>query len=109
MVFTCFFLNLFLGVLTASFEKSSGAALMTLGEKQWNAAQRMMVRLRSALYNWPAKIEHWPAGFPSSNMFLKTRPYYVLCLFYQYRNRWNRPANAQFWSANCKVHSLDLT
>ena len=45
MVFTCFFLNLFLGVLTASFEKSSGAALMTLGEKQWNAAQRMMVRL----------------------------------------------------------------
>ena len=81
MVFTCFFLNLFLGVLTASFEKSSGAALMTLGEKQWNAAQRMMVRLRSALYNWPAKIEHWPAGFQSSNTYLKTRPYFVLPRF----------------------------
>jgi hypothetical protein len=42
LVFTCFFLNLFLGVLTASFEKSSGSALMTLGEKQWKASLRML-------------------------------------------------------------------
>ena len=69
--------------------------------------------LRSALYNWPAKIEHWPADLQRSNIYLKTRPYFVLpqvCLryasFYQYKNRWNRPANAQFWLANCKVHSL---
>ena len=36
--------------------------------------------LRSALYNWPAKIEHWPADLQRSNMYLKTRPYFVLCL-----------------------------
>ena len=35
---------------------------------------------RSALYNWPAKIEHWPADFQSSNKYLKTRPSFALCL-----------------------------
>jgi hypothetical protein len=38
MLFTAFFLNLFLGVLSASFEKSSGAALMTLQQKRWHSA-----------------------------------------------------------------------
>ena len=42
LVFTCFFLNLFLGVLTASFEKSSGSATMMMGEKQWKATQKML-------------------------------------------------------------------
>ena len=42
IVFTCFFLNLFLGVLTASFEKSSGVALRTSGEKAWNSLKRFM-------------------------------------------------------------------
>ena len=44
---------------------------------------QIAVRLRSALYNWPAKIEHWPADFQISNMYLKTRPYFVLCLILQ--------------------------
>ena len=39
LVFTCFFLNLFIGVLSASFEKSNGSATMTLGEKQWVASK----------------------------------------------------------------------
>jgi hypothetical protein len=42
LVFTCFFLNLFLGVLTASFEKSSGMSIMTIGEKQWLGFRRML-------------------------------------------------------------------
>jgi hypothetical protein len=42
VVFTCFFLNLFLGVLSASFEKSSGLAVRTIGEKQWNGTQHML-------------------------------------------------------------------
>eukprot|EP01051_Picozoa_sp_SAG22_P003802 SAG22_NODE_190_length_15715_cov_21.164980_4_plen_2282_part_00 len=46
LIFTCFFLNLFLGVLTVSFEKSKGIAIMTLGEKQWGGTQRML-----ALFN----------------------------------------------------------
>ena len=37
---------------------------------------------------------------------MKTRPYSVLrFVLYGKNNRWNRPANAQFWPANCKVHS----
>eukprot|EP01043_Picozoa_sp_COSAG02_P018299 COSAG02_NODE_852_length_16531_cov_9.899586_2_plen_1882_part_00 len=43
MCFTCFFLNLFIGVLSASFEKSSGASLMSLGEKQWEALRRTLL------------------------------------------------------------------
>ena len=35
---------------------------------------------RSALYNWPTKIEHWPPDLRRSNMYLTTRPYFVLCL-----------------------------
>jgi hypothetical protein len=46
MCFTCFFLNLFIGVLSASFEKSSGASLMSLGEKQWEAVRRTMSAYR---------------------------------------------------------------
>lgn len=46
LVFTCFFLNLFLGVLTASFEKSSGAALTTSGEKSWSGLKRFMHTFR---------------------------------------------------------------
>lgn len=42
ITFTCFFLNLFLGVLSASFEKSSGLALLTIGEKQWNGTRHML-------------------------------------------------------------------
>ena len=42
LVFTCFFLNLFLGVLTASFEKSKGTSIMTIGEKQYFATLRML-------------------------------------------------------------------
>ena len=36
--------------------------------------------LRSALYNWPAKIDHWPADLGRSNLYLKTRPYSALRL-----------------------------
>ena len=36
--------------------------------------------LRSALYNWPAKIEQWPTDFQRLNMYLKTRPYVVRCV-----------------------------
>lgn len=39
LCFTCFFLNLFIGVLSASFAKSSGTSLRLLGEKQWRAVQ----------------------------------------------------------------------
>ena len=39
--------------------------------------------IRSALYNWPAKIEHWPADLHGSNLYLKTRPYSVLRFVYQ--------------------------
>jgi hypothetical protein len=42
LVFTCFFLNLFLGVLSGSFEKSSGVAVMTILEKQWLATLQRM-------------------------------------------------------------------
>eukprot|EP01052_Picozoa_sp_SAG31_P006184 SAG31_NODE_282_length_18516_cov_9.338600_2_plen_1427_part_00 len=42
LVFNCFFLNLFLGVLSASFAKASGTATMTLGEKHWIAECRML-------------------------------------------------------------------
>ena len=55
-----------------SLTKSAGIAAET-------GKQPHMVR--SALYNWPATIEHWPADLHGS-------------------------ANAQFWPANCKVHSL---
>jgi hypothetical protein len=43
ITFTCFFLNLFLGVLSASFEKSSGLAVRTIGEKQWNGTRHMLL------------------------------------------------------------------
>jgi hypothetical protein len=46
LVFTCFFLNLFIGVLSASFEKSSGTSLRTLGEKQWGAVQFTISQFR---------------------------------------------------------------
>ena len=39
-----------------------------------------IIILRSALYNWLAKIDHWPPDLRRSNMYLKTRPYCVLCL-----------------------------
>ena len=45
-VFTCFFLNLFIGVLSASFAKSSGTSLRTLGEKQWVAAKLTVSQFR---------------------------------------------------------------
>ena len=38
------------------------------------------LQLRSVLYNWPAKIEHWPADLETSNLYLKTRPYSELRL-----------------------------
>ena len=47
--------------------------------------KKTLWKLRSALYNWPAKIKHWPADLHGSNLYLKTRPYSVLCLFYQYK------------------------
>lgn len=43
ITFTCFFLNLFLGVLSASFEKSSGLAVRTIGEKQWKGTRHMLL------------------------------------------------------------------
>jgi uncharacterized protein YgiM (DUF1202 family) len=46
LAFTCFFLNLFIGVLSASFEKSSGVAVRTIGEKQWAAAVRNIQAFR---------------------------------------------------------------
>lgn len=46
LVFTCFFLNLFLGVLTASFEKNSGAALRTNGENSWIGFKRFIQAFR---------------------------------------------------------------
>ena len=39
MVFTCFFLNLFIGVLSASFSKSKGTATQTSRQRQWNAVK----------------------------------------------------------------------
>ena len=63
--------------------------------------------LRSALYNWPAKIEHRPAD---SNGFCtgKTGTVHNTAVFSDiYLSLENRPANAQFWPANCKVHSLE--
>ena len=38
---------------------------------------------RSALYNWPAKIERWPSDLHGSNLYLKRRPYSVLRFVYQ--------------------------
>ena len=61
--------------------------------------------VRSALYNWPAKIEHWPAG---SNGFFTGKQSAVqnTAVFSDINlTHVNRPANAQFWPANCKVHS----
>ena len=61
--------------------------------------------LRSALYNWPAKIEHWPTN---SNGFLLVKLGTVqnTAVFSDtYLTFENRSANAQFWPANCKVHS----
>jgi hypothetical protein len=46
LVFTCFFLNLFIGVLSASFEKSSGSSLHSMGEQQWAAVQLNISRFR---------------------------------------------------------------
>ena len=60
---------------------------------------------RSALYNWPAKIEHWPAD---SNGFFTGKAgtvHNTAVLSDTYLTLEYRPANAQFWSANCKVHS----
>ena len=57
-----------------SLTKSAGIAAET-------GKQPHMVR--SALYNWPAKIEHWPADLHGSNLYLKTRPYSVLRFVYQ--------------------------
>ena len=51
LTFTCFFLNLFLGVLTASFEKHSGTALMTIGEKKWIASRKMLINFRPGAVN----------------------------------------------------------
>jgi hypothetical protein len=42
LVFTCFFVNIFLCVPVASFAKNSGRALMTLGEQQMSASTRMI-------------------------------------------------------------------
>ena len=39
MVFTCFFLNLFIGVLSASFSKSKGTATQTSRQRQWGAVR----------------------------------------------------------------------
>ena len=39
MVFTCFFLNLFVGVLSASFSKSKGTATQTSRQRQWGAVR----------------------------------------------------------------------
>lgn len=44
--FTTFFLNLFIGVLSASFEKTSGIALKTLWEKQWEAVMNELAAFR---------------------------------------------------------------
>ena len=62
-------------------------------------------QLRSALYNWLAKIEHWPAD--SKGFFTGERSVVHNMAVFSYINLTyvNRPANAQFWSANCKVHS----
>lgn len=46
ILFRCFFLNLFLGVLSASYEKSCGSALMTIGEKQWASTVCFVRRFR---------------------------------------------------------------
>ena len=46
LAFTCFFLNLFIGVLSASFEKSSGVAVRAIGEKQWASAARSLRAFR---------------------------------------------------------------
>ena len=62
--------------------------------------------LRSALYNWPAKIEHWPTD---SNGFFTGKQSVVqnTAVFSDINlTHVNRPANAQFWPANCKVQSL---
>ena len=61
--------------------------------------------LRSALYNWPAKIEHWPAD---SNGFFNGKQgtvHNTAVLSVIYLSFENRTANAQFWPANCKEHS----
>ena len=60
-------------------------------------------RFRSALYNWPAKIEHWPAD--SNGLFTgKQSVVYNTAVFSDINmTQVNRPANAQFWPANCKV------
>lgn len=46
LVFSCFFVNLFIGVLSASFEKSSGSALATVPERQWHSLQRELHNFR---------------------------------------------------------------
>eukprot|EP01043_Picozoa_sp_COSAG02_P000474 COSAG02_NODE_8_length_60691_cov_104.994752_40_plen_2944_part_00 len=40
LVFTCFFLNLFIGVLSASFSKSKGTATHTIRQRQWQAVRQ---------------------------------------------------------------------
>jgi len=46
LIFTCFFLNLFIGVLSASFEKSSGSSLHSMGEQSLAAVQLNISRFR---------------------------------------------------------------
>ena len=63
------------------------------------------VGVRSALYNWPAKIEHWPAdskGFITGKLRHSTEYGRFSYIYWSFENQ---PANAQFWPANCKVHS----
>ena len=50
---------------------SGGSMLSVLLFGPWKGTRLM---LRSALYSSPAKIEHSPTDFQSSNMYLKTQP-----------------------------------
>jgi hypothetical protein len=51
LVFTCFFLNLFIGVLSASFSKSKGTATQTSRQRQWHAVKTTIAGFQPTVTN----------------------------------------------------------
>lgn len=51
LVFTCFFLNLFIGVLAASFSKSKGTATQTIRQRQWHAVKHSIAAFHPVVHS----------------------------------------------------------
>ena len=82
IAFTCFFLNLFLGVLSASFEKSSGLAVRTIGEKQWNGTRHMLLTYNAGATDEEALRPLAAAkccGQATPLFWFKLRTFFFLC------------------------------